>query len=116
MIQYSTILKTSTAPVSSAWPSSKALQAKKHKTETYVRRKTIFVIKRSGRQLTKEDKLDRKGAFLDVAENKSRIQKSKYTGKVCSREKVPTISTVPDKMARIQNSTKLKKKKIQTLT
>ena len=29
-----------------------------------------------------------KGAFLDVAKNKSGIQKSEYTGELCSREQV----------------------------
>ena len=48
----------------------------------------MFVIKRSGSHLTKEDTLGQKGAFSDVAENKSGIQKSEYTGEVCSREKV----------------------------
>ena len=36
--------------------------------KTYVQRKAIFVIKRSGSQLTKEDTLGQKGACLGVAE------------------------------------------------
>ena len=47
----------------------------------YVQRKAVFAIKKSGSQLTREDTLGQKGAFSDVAENKSGIQKSKYTGK-----------------------------------
>ena len=35
-----------------------------------------------------EDTLGQKGEYLDVAENKSRIQKSECTGEVCSRGKV----------------------------
>ena len=75
-LQYNTIMKTSIAPVSSAWPSSKALQAKTIRQKTEVQRKAIVVIKRSENQLTKEDTLGQKGAFLDVDENKSGIQKS----------------------------------------
>ena len=66
----------------------KALQAKKHKTENICPEEAVFVIKRSGSQLTKEDSLRQKCEFLDVAENKSGIQRSEYTGEVCSRHKV----------------------------
>ena len=69
-IIYNAILRTSIAPVSSAWPSSKALQPKVVRQKRYTQRKAIFVIKRSRGQLTKEDTLDQRGAFLDVAENK----------------------------------------------
>ena len=60
--------------------------------KTYVQRKAVFVIKRSGNQLTKEDTLGQKGAFLDVTEKKSEIQKSEYTEGVCSREKVHELT------------------------
>ena len=69
-----------TAQVSSARPGSKALPAKEHKTENvyHVQRKAIFVIKRSGSQLTKKHTIGQKRTFLDVAESKSGIQKSGY--------------------------------------
>ena len=76
-IQYNTILTTSKVPVSSAWPSSKALEAKKHSTD--VQRKAIFITKRSGSQLTKEDTLGPKRAFLDIAKNKSSLQSATWS-------------------------------------
>ena len=82
------ILRTSIAAVSSAWPSSKALQAKRHETENKCPEESRIVIKRSGSQLTKEDMLGQRGPFWDFAENKSGIQKSEHIRKVCSREKV----------------------------
>ena len=61
-------MKTSIAPVSSAWPSLKALQAKNHKTENRSPEEGHIRHQEIGNHLTKEDTLGQKGAFLDVDE------------------------------------------------
>ena len=64
------------AGIFKACASSRHFKPKSRKRKTYAQRKVIFVIKRSGSQLTKEDTLGQKCALLHVAENKSGILKS----------------------------------------